>query len=157
MSDTNAIKIYTDSETIEGIIKDCQICHLSMVDGNKPYLVAMNFGYKDKTLYFHSAHMGKKLEILAENNNVSVFFTTGTEVFYRHHQVACSWRQKYKSVQVFGKVEFIEEYEQKIEALKVFMSNFEEDFEFKFSKPSVDNIKVFKVAIDEWTARSFEY
>jgi len=94
---------------------------------------------------------------LRRNNNVSVFFTSQTEIFYRHQQVACSWRQRYKSVQVFGKAYFIEHYENKVEAMKIFMQNFRPNFEFEFSKPSINNIIVFKVEIETWSGRSFEY
>lgn len=157
MPENNAIKIFTDIQTIENIIKECNFCHLAIVDNQQPYIVGMNFGYKDKTLFFHSAKEGKKIELLKQNNNVSVFFTTQTEIFFRHEQVACSWRQRYKSVQAFGKANFIEQYEKKIEAMSIFMENFRPNFDFQFSKPSIENIIVFKVEIETWSGRSFEY
>jgi nitroimidazol reductase NimA-like FMN-containing flavoprotein (pyridoxamine 5'-phosphate oxidase superfamily) len=146
MSENKAIKILTDDSSIEKIIYDCQFCHVSMIDNDKPYIVGMNFGYKDKTIYLHSAKSGKKIEILQKNNNVSIFFTTGTELFARHQEVACSWRMRYKSVVANGKADFLDDYEQKLESLKIFMNNYA-DNEIKFSKPAIDNILIIKIKV----------
>ena len=59
--------------------------------------------------------------------------------------------------QALGKAYFIEQYEQKVEAMSLFMQNFRPNFKFQFSKPSIDNIIVFKVEIESWSGRSFEY
>ena len=53
---------------LESIINKCTICNLSMVDQEgKPYVLPMNFGYKDDHIYFHSARTGKKIDILQNN------------------------------------------------------------------------------------------
>ena len=43
---------------------------LAFVDGDEPYVISMNFGYKDKALYLHSATEGRKIEIIKKNNKV---------------------------------------------------------------------------------------
>jgi len=60
MSENNAIKVFYDKNEIENIINECKFCQLAIFDENYPYLVGMNFGYKDKILYFHSSKNGKK-------------------------------------------------------------------------------------------------
>lgn len=152
----NAVRIFRDQDSLERIIKKCHICHLSMVDGNKPYTVGMNFGYKNKTIYLHCDKEGKKIEILKKNNNVSVFFTADTELFARHKEIGCSWRMRYRSVLAHGKAEFIHDHDEKHEALKIFMDNYSEE-PVKFSKPAIDNILIIKIKVEEWTGRSFEY
>ena len=42
----------TDRSKLEKIIKKSRICRLAMVDGNVPYVVPLNFGYCDGTLFF---------------------------------------------------------------------------------------------------------
>jgi nitroimidazol reductase NimA-like FMN-containing flavoprotein (pyridoxamine 5'-phosphate oxidase superfamily) len=54
----------TDKKEIEAIIRKALVCRLAMVDGDKPYVVPLCFGYADHTLFFHSAGEGKKLEII---------------------------------------------------------------------------------------------
>ncbi len=151
-----AIEDITDFESIEEIIRKSEICHVGFVDNNKPYVLAFNFGYDNKTIYLHCAKEGKKIDILNNNNNVCVEFDVDHKLFARHEKVACSWRMRYRSVQAFGKAEFVEDFDKKIEALKIFMKNYS-DMDFKFSKPSVNNISIIKIKVDEFTGRQFEF
>jgi nitroimidazol reductase NimA-like FMN-containing flavoprotein (pyridoxamine 5'-phosphate oxidase superfamily) len=150
------IKDITKTDEQEKIIRECKVCHVSFVDGDKPYGLSFCFGYEDKTIYLHTSIAGKKLEVLRKNNNVSVFFSTGHEIFYRHENTACSWRMRYKSVIVSGKAEFVTNYNDKIKGLEIFMKNYSEK-EFEYSQPSVDNVNIIKIKVDEITGRSFEY
>ena len=67
-------KEITDKAEIESIIGSSMVCRLAMTDKNRPYIVPLCFGYKDNTLYFHSAGQGKKLDILKKNNLVCFEF-----------------------------------------------------------------------------------
>ena len=60
----------------------------------------------------------------------------------------------YKSVFAYGKVEFIDDYEQKINAMNKLMRNYT-DKEFTYNRPSILNIKVFVVKVKEFTAKEF--
>ena len=53
-----------DKKDIERILKDSRVLRLAMVDKDKPYLVPMNFGYRDGALYLHSALEGRKIDLL---------------------------------------------------------------------------------------------
>ncbi len=151
-----AIKDITETNQLEAIIKRCQICRIGMIDGNRPYVLAFNFGYHNKTIYLHCAKEGKKIDVLQKNNQVCIEFDTDHELFARHEHVACSWRWKYRGVLAWGKAVFVDDNDEKLHALKIFMQNYS-DRDFKFSKPAVDNIQIIKIKIDEWTGRSFEY
>lgn len=156
MKRDNAIRDIEQENILEEIIHSCNTCHVAMVEDDKPYLLGFNFGYKDKTIYLHCAKEGKKLDILRKNNNVCVYFDSDHHLFARHKEVACSWRMRYRSVMAHGKAELINDYDQKENALKIFMSNYS-DINFKYSKPAIDNILIIKIKIDSWTGRSFEY
>ena len=126
-----------------------------MVDENqRPYVVPFNFGYKDMTIYLHSGQAGKKIDILKKNNNVCVAFSTGHSLSAQTESVACSYIMSYKSVICYGKVEFIEEYEKKIEALNIIMKQYI-DRNFTYSAPSVKNVLVYIVIVEEMTAKEF--
>ena len=153
---SNSIVRFKNPEKLEEIIKKCDVCQIAMVDDDKPYIVTMNFGYKDKIIYLHSDKKGKKIDILMKNNNVSLMFYTDTEIFAYHEHIGCSWRMKYRSVVVHGKLYFVEDFDEKRRGLEIMMSNYT-DKEIKFSKPAIDNIMVMKVEIEEWSGRAFEY
>lgn len=151
-----AIKDITRKDELFDIIKRCKVCHVGFIDGDKPYVLGFNFGFTEKAIYLHCAKQGYKLDLLAKNNNVCVFFDTDHEFFARHEEVACSYRMRYRSVMVRGKAHIIENYDEKVEALKIFMRQYS-DKDFQFSKPSVDNVNMIRIDIEEITGRKFEY
>jgi hypothetical protein len=56
-----------DPQIIQKIFKDAEVCRIALCDGEKPYLVPMNFGYSENRLYLHSATDGRKIDILRKN------------------------------------------------------------------------------------------
>ena len=54
----------SDRNEIEAVILQADVCRLAMVDEASPYIVPLNFGFADNSLYFHSAHKGRKVDIL---------------------------------------------------------------------------------------------
>ena len=57
-------KEISDRNIIDDLIKKAMIIRIAMVDDNLPYIVPMNFGYKDNCLYFHSAKEGRKIDLI---------------------------------------------------------------------------------------------
>ena len=64
-------KEINDIQSIELILQEADHCVIALSENNSPYLVPMNFGFKDNILYLHSSPEGKKIEILKVNNKVS--------------------------------------------------------------------------------------
>ncbi|MDA3954804.1 MAG: pyridoxamine 5'-phosphate oxidase family protein [Bacteroidales bacterium] len=151
-----AIKDIVELDKLEEIIGKCKICRVGMVDVDTPYVLAMNFGYDNQAIWLHCAKEGKKVDILKRNNKVCIEFDTDHKLFSRHEHVACSWRYAYRSVLIHGNALFVEDYNEKIKGLNIFMKNYSGK-EFEYSKPSVDNIYLIKIPIDSITGRSFEY
>lgn len=144
-------------EEIERIVAKCEVCYVAMVDEeNKPYVIPMNFGYKDNCIYLHSSKTGKKIDILEKNNNVCVSFSTDHLLRWQSENMACSYSMKYRSVLAFGKVEFVENSNQKIEALNIIMSQYTKK-EFSYSDPAVEDVKVFKVFVEKLEGRAYGY
>jgi len=152
----NAIKDIIELDELESIIKKCKVCRVGMVEGDIPYVLAMNFGYEDQTIWLHCAKEGKKVDILKHNNKVCLEFDTDHKLFARHETVACSWRFAYRSVLINGHALFVDDYDEKVRGLSIFMKNYS-DKPFEYSKPSVDNVLIIKIPIESITGRSFEY
>lgn len=146
-----------DLKEIRNIIKKCQVCTVAMVDkeGN-PYLIPMNFGFEEDTIYLHSAKEGKKIEILKNNAQVCINFTTDHLLRYQNEGVACSWSMKYRSVLVYGRVEFVEDLEEKVQHLNKVMKNYT-DKEFKYNQPSLREVCCWKVKVEKFEGRTFGY
>ena len=142
-------------EEQEDIIKNCDSCAMSMVDKDgKPYVVMMNFGYKDGVIYFHGDPNGKKMDILHNNPNVCITMSTDHSLYHRDDHVACSYGMNYKSIVAEGVVEFIEDYDQKVDALNIVMKQYVEK-DFEYNEPAVKQVCIFKVKLTNLKAKNF--
>lgn len=112
----------TDPAEIEDIIRKCPYCMVGITDlqGN-PYVIPMNFAYRDGVIYLHSGPDGSKLEMVKQHPQVCITFCEGHELVYMHRQVACSYSMKSRSVMCRGNVRFIEEMDEKRNILDLVM------------------------------------
>lgn len=144
-------------DLINDIINRCLVCYVGMADENGvPYVVPFNFGFRDEVIYLHSAKTGKKMDILRANNRVCVVFSTDHALRYQSETVACSYGMKYRSVQVTGHIEFIENFEEKITVLNIFMKKYS-GREFTFNSPSIHEVAIYKVIPEKITGRESGY
>ena len=141
---------------IEAIINETDICYVGMVNDNQPYVLPFNFVYNDNTIYLHTDNVGLKIDIWKKNPQVCVNFNSGNELFYRNKEVGCSWGMKFKSVNAFGKLSRVEDYDEKYRIMKLFMMKYAgEDYEF--SEPSIRNLWVYEIDINQLTGKKYGY
>ncbi len=145
---------HLNNERIEEIIRQCDVCFAGVVNGDVPYVLPMNFGFKDNVIYLHSAPEGRVVEILEKNKNICVTFSTDHELVFQHPEVACSYRMKSKSVIAWGKVHFQEDLALKEKALNIIMEQYS-DKEFKYSEPAIRNVKIWEIPVDEISCKEF--
>ena len=145
----------TDKKEIEDIINQCDVCFVGIIEADgTPYVIPMNFGYSNNEIILHSAPEGKHLKLLDLNNRICITFCSERKLVYQHPDVACSYSMLAKSVVCKGKVLFIEDLAEKKIALNLTIKNYT-DRSFKYSNPALINVKVWKVIIDEVTAKAF--
>jgi nitroimidazol reductase NimA-like FMN-containing flavoprotein (pyridoxamine 5'-phosphate oxidase superfamily) len=140
----------TDRAEMEAVIKRAQICHVGLCDGDEPYIVPVNFGYRDNIVYFHCAREGRKLDIIRKNPNVCVQFDADREMVV--DDVACEWSFKYESVIAFGKAAIIDDREEKKRALDIIMAQYSAK-EFVYKDNRVDGIYIVKIEIERMTGK----
>ena len=145
-----------DPLIIQEIFKKGKFCHLSMVDEGQPYLITMNYGYRNNILYFHAAQEGRKIEVLRANPEVCFQVVTDTRLT-TGEDVCDDWTMKYKSVLGYGQVVFIESMEAKIEALNILMDQYTTRGPFDFMKNSLEETAIFKVEITSLTGKMSGY
>ncbi len=149
--------VFTDLERIKYIIDRCDVCFLGMSEkNNEPYVLPFNFGYEDNIIYFHTGPGGKKLEILKDNPKVCVSFSTDHKLFFRHEQVACSYGMHYRSVIAYGKVEFIEDYDEKIKCMNIIMRKYTGK-DFPYNAPAINNLIIFKLNVEKIEGKELGY
>ena len=143
-------KEITDAQEIESIIRKSQVCRLALVDDGRPYIVPLCFGYRNNTLYFHSAIEGRKIEILKRNPQVCFEFDIDTQI--HAGETACDWGMNYRSVIGSGTASFIDDAAEKQEALDIIMRQYA-DGVFGYSDNTLKKTRVIKVEISSMTGK----
>ncbi len=143
-------KAVTDIAGLEQILWQGKVCQLAIPDVPAPYIVPLNYGYRGGVLYFHSAPEGHKIELL--HHNPLVGFSTLLDLGVVEAEQACNWGARFRSVTGHGRVEFIEDLEQKRTALNLLMAQYG-DGDFDFPEKALENTTVFRLVIDQMTGK----
>ena len=99
-----------DPQDICSIIDRCKVFRVAMIDGNKPYIVPLNFAYTYSddvfTFYFHCAREGKKIDLIKANPHICFEMDGKHEL--AEASTACNHSYLYQSIIGTGIAEFIE-------------------------------------------------
>ncbi|MBQ7079083.1 MAG: pyridoxamine 5'-phosphate oxidase family protein [Fibrobacter sp.] len=146
----------TDRNEVIAIVQRNKTCHIAMVDNGMPYVVPMSYGSEFEngslTLYFHSAKEGRKIEVLRKNPNVCFDISVEKEITIDSEK-PCHSGRFYESVIGFGHVEFIEDIQEKCEALSRLMHTQSNGGHFTFDEKAANAVCVFKIVVDEFTGK----
>ena len=110
-----------DPDELLSIIRKSTIMRLAITDEGSPYIVPLNFGYQDGSLFFHCAKKGLKLDIIKRNPKVCFEFESDVEIL--KSEKPCEWGMRYKSVIGFGKAQIIDVPEKKLKALQTIVEH----------------------------------
>jgi nitroimidazol reductase NimA-like FMN-containing flavoprotein (pyridoxamine 5'-phosphate oxidase superfamily) len=138
------------------VIEQNKVCRLGLSDKGQPYIVPLNFGYTCEdgalTLYFHSAHEGRKIDIIKENNRAC--FEVDGEHQLLEADTACGHSYAFSSVIGFGFIEFIENTEEKIRALNILMKHQTgRDIAHTYTEARLNAVCVYRLIIEEWSGK----
>ena len=133
------------------VVDNCAYGVVSMSVDGEPYAVALSIARDGESIYFHSAAVGKKVDMLRESPKVCVICVGGVEP----SQV--DFTTKYESAVIFGTAFEITDEEQKISALRLIsekytpgvMSVFDEEI-----RRSLKETGVWRISIDEITGKA---
>ena len=147
-------KAISNLAAIEDIVRKSLVCRLGLAEEDQPYVVPLSFGFRDNTLYFHSAPEGKKIDMLRRNSKVCFEFDIDHEVLA--DEQACKWGMKYRSVIGFGRATIVEDMAEKIEGLDAIMEHYS-DRSFVYPEAKLENIVIIKVDIESMAGKQSGY
>ena len=163
-------------ENIAKIIEQCTTCHVAMADdadASMPYVIPLSFGYSLNNgvleLYFHCAHVGKKLDCIRKNPNVAFSMCVENRIEI-HEDVYCKSGRFYASVVGQGKAEIVEDVAEKCRGLSLLMErqaagsaqhpNFAHSTQstsphkFEFTPEQAATVTVFKITSTNFTGKA---
>lgn len=120
-----------------------------------PYIVPLNYGFSEDFIIIHGAREGKKIDLLRENNKVAFNLAIDTEVI-RNEGDPSEFSMKYKSVSGQGVASFIEDLDEKKEALKILMHHYDGPTE-PMPEGMLRATAVIKIQITELTGKNNFY
>lgn len=139
-----------DQVELENVFRRAEVCRLAMVDDGEPYIVPLNFGYRDGHLYFHCAREGRKLDVIRKNPQVC--FELETDVHLVKGEKACQWSTSYESVIGWGTATISLDEKEVKEGLQVLMSHYAEG-PFDLDPRSLSLTALIKVKVERMTGK----
>ena len=120
-------------------------------EDDTPYGTPLNFAYDDGVLYFHCASEGHKLDNIRYNSNGCFTIVDSVEL------LASKFSTKYRSVVAFGKVQVVEDPEEKKQGLIKIVEKLSPDFVengIKYINGAFDRVTVLRMDIEHMTGKS---
>ncbi len=144
-----------DKIEIETIIKRAQVCRIGLSEDNMPYIIPVNYGFRNNCLYIHSASEGKKIDIIKKNNNICFEIDLDHELSIS--DVQCTSSMKYRSVIGFGKAKIIENLQEKQEALDIILDHYSPNSIANYNEKLIKKLAVIKIIIEKMTGKKSGY
>ncbi len=141
-------KELTQKEEIEAVIREAETCFLGMTVADEPYVIPLNYGYRDNCLYFHCARKGRKIDMIKKNNRVSFALAVDARIS-TEGEMPCTWTTAYRSVAGSGEAHLVNDIEARREALDIIMSHYSSADDFKYKRSSLENVMIIKVVITD--------
>ena len=154
-------------ENIAKIIEQCTTCHVAMMDdadAGVPYVIPLSFGYNLKDgvleLYFHCAHVGKKLDCIRKNPKVAFSMCVENRIEI-YEDVYCKSGRFYASVVGQGKAKIVEDVTEKCRGLSLLMERQMASaqqpatpHQFEFTPEQAAAVTVFKITSTNFTGKA---
>jgi nitroimidazol reductase NimA-like FMN-containing flavoprotein (pyridoxamine 5'-phosphate oxidase superfamily) len=144
-------KEITNQDVLSEILNKSEICRLGFVDNGEAYIVPVNFAYADGVIYIHSAHEGRKMDLLKKNNRVTF------EMEYFHEIVtgpkACNWTTRYRSVMGKGSICINNDIEVKKKGLDLIMRKYGAEIDLVYDEKILSRMTILILTIQSVTGK----
>jgi nitroimidazol reductase NimA-like FMN-containing flavoprotein (pyridoxamine 5'-phosphate oxidase superfamily) len=146
-----------DKDLIRAFIQANEYCMLSVVDGDKPYSVPLNFGFTMEedgklTLYVHTSKGGRLYDILhaKPQGDIPVAFSMVSLEGVLRFEHACDWDLVYQSLLGEGNLVIVTETADKEAALSCLMDCLGAQPGYSFSPARVNATTVYRVDVTDY-------
>ena len=120
-----------DKKIIDSVIDTIEFGTLALCSNNKPYSLPINYVYNNDEIYFHGAKKGKKIDFIKDNSNASFSivesFSLLPSYFSNDKGDASPATHLFKSIIIEGKIVFVDDYEQKVQAFSALMQKYQKE------------------------------
>lgn len=121
----------TDKNLIKEVLDNAEYGTLALCVDNKPYSLPINFVEYNNEMFFHGAKKGKKIDYINKNANASFSVVEAYSLLPSYFSTdtgnAAPATHLFKSIIIDGKIEFVEDYNEKAQALEALMKKYQKE------------------------------
>lgn len=144
----------TELEEIRKILDACKVIHIGLHDSDDIYILPMNYGYTlengELTFYMHGGNRGKKLDLVRQCSNAAFELDCGHQLI--PGDKPCQYAFSYSSIMGKGKIELVDNPQEKMDALTVLM-DCQTGKHFEFNGKLVSIVSVMKLTVSEFSTK----
>lgn len=144
----------TDEAALRAIMEQAPVCRIGLSDDGMAYVVPMNFGLKERCLYFHCAREGRKLDIIGRNNRVCFEIDILHKVY--RHEGSCGCSTRFDSVIGVGRAVIVTDEAEIRLGLDRIMEHYGYSGPFAYPEEMVAKTAVIRVDIETMTGKHHE-
>ncbi|WP_242940146.1 pyridoxamine 5'-phosphate oxidase family protein [Ruminococcus albus] len=145
-----------DKDEIADFIGTQQIIRVGFADGGEVYIVPVNYGFDisdgNFVFYFHGAKAGRKYELAKKSPDVGFEIDGGYQLM--PSETACGYSAHFKSVIGSGRLDLIEDNNEKIHALGRIMAQVSGRADWEFSGQMLSETAVFRLEVRSLTCKA---
>lgn len=142
-------------DEIAAILEKCPVGHLALSDGDRAYVVPLNFAWRTAegktTLYFHCAKEGRKIDLIRKNPNAC--FEADCSFSLVKGSSACRWSALFESVIGEGRAALVDDPAEKQEALDLLMKRYGYEGKPSYEPTELAAVAVIRLELDEISAK----
>jgi len=136
-----------DRDELHRILDEATVMRLGMLDGERPYVVPLNFAREGNDLWFHAAQTGRKLDCLRAVPAVCVE-ADRLLTLHTGPRACDDWTSHYESVIGSGTAEIVEDAATKLRGLRAIMRKYSGRDDWDFPEASVKATCVVRIRLD---------
>ena len=106
-----------DRATVHGVLDAGIVAHVAFVQDGNPVVVPMLYGRDGERIFLHGARKSRVIRLLEQTDQASLNVTLLDALVFARSAFNSS--MNYRSVTVFGKPQFVDDWDQKLHAMHV--------------------------------------
>ncbi len=141
-------------EEINALLSEAPVGHLGLAFENQPYIVPLNYLYRDGALYFHCALKGRKIDYIRANSKVC--FQVGSYGGLITSDSACSHNYQFSSVIVEGTIEEVTDMGAKETALRAIVAKYGDPAlaEKPIPNKKIEGVSVYRIVVEKISGKT---
>ena len=148
----------TDKQKIAEFLDEQKIIRIGYHDkaNDEVYIVPINYGYKieneDYIFYMHGGQKGRRYELAKEEPNVGFEIDGDYELV--PGELACQHTAKYKSIIGNGKIQLVNDIEEKKAAMDIIMKHTTGKSGFEYNPKMLEKLGIYKLTATKLTCKA---